>query len=406
MPERNSASRSRNFRISWIWSERTDDYGALRAGLRGSPTAEGSTFPIAPPSAMVQGSAIVYDSGGPTILRSADKASSSASNNPIAHSLKRMAGRVIRRAVAVLRLGWERQVASFRHSDAGFPLALDLSYYRRHNIDLKTLTDDELAAHFADWGEAEGRAGSALSLRENFLKVIPQGADTLEIGPFCAPQLRGEKVRYFDIASREDLIIRAGQLQYAFTDAPVIDFVSPSGDMGIINEQFDQIFSSHCIEHQPDFVRHLMDVSRILRDRGLYFLIVPDKRYCFDHYLSESTIADVLGAHVEQKHLHYAKSVLEHRFLTTHNDAGRHWQGDHGFDDIGQKDINNVRASLEYLSENPNEYIDTHAWHFTPAGFKHIVNKLYDLGLTKLRAERVYNTPFGRFEFCAILENT
>jgi hypothetical protein len=59
--------------------------------------------------------------------------------------------------------------------------------------------------------------------------------------------------------------------------------------------------------------------------------------------------------------------------------------------------------SIDYIIANKDAYLDTHAWHFTPDVFLDIVNQLYNYGLSKLKAERIYNTPFGRFELCAIL---
>jgi SAM-dependent methyltransferase len=286
---------------------------------------------------------------------------------------------------------------------ARFPPVLDLDYYRSVNSDLTSFTDYELRSHFDHFGKTEGRAGSPQSFREQFLPLISQTVDTLEIGPYCGPQLRGDKVRYFDIAGREALIEMAKQQQYPITEAPVIDYVSPTGDMGVINDQFDQVFSSHCVEHQSDLVRHFSEVSRILPEGGSYFLIVPDKRFCFDHFLSESTIADVLGAHIEQRRLHYAKSVLEHRVLTTHNDPIRHWKGDHGLPVSQQQGLDCVRGAIDHIVKNANVYLDTHAWHFTPQIFEDLLTQIYQLGLSMLKVDKVYNTPFGRFEFCAIL---
>lgn len=284
-----------------------------------------------------------------------------------------------------------------------YPPVLDLSYYRSVNSDLRDFADDQLQDHFRNYGEIEGRAGSPHCFRQTFLQLISPTARTLEIGPFCNPQLRGAHVRYFDVGDREYLIKRAIELQYPFTDAPAIDYVSPIGDMEGIDDEFGQIFSSHCIEHQPNLVRHLNQVSQILKNGGCYFLVVPDKRFCFDHYLPETTIADVLGSHIEKRHLHYAKSVLEHRLLTTHNEPIRHWQGDHGAPLIQRTDPRSVSLSIDYVIANVDTYLDTHGWHFTPNGFQYILDYLYQLGLTKLHVNRVYNTPFGQFEFCAIL---
>jgi SAM-dependent methyltransferase len=98
---------------------------------------------------------------------------------------------------------------------------------------------------------------------------------------------------------------------------PNIDFVSPNGDLGIIDQKFDIAFSSHCIEHQADLIRHLQHVARILHPDGRYFLIIPDKRYCFDHFLHESSLSDVVSAFVEERRTPSFKSVFEHRLMMT-----------------------------------------------------------------------------------------
>jgi SAM-dependent methyltransferase len=295
--------------------------------------------------------------------------------------------------------------ASVARSAESFAPELDVDYYRSSNADLANFTSSDLVQHFLHCGKAEGRAGSPLSFREQFLPAMSQVADTLEIGPFCGPLLRGPHVRYFDIADREALIEKAVALQYPFTDAPQIDYVSPTGNLDVVDTDFEQVFSSHCIEHQPDLARHLGQVSEVLRSGGRYYVIAPDKRFCFDHYLAVSTIADVLGANIERRSLHYAKSVLEHRLITTHNDPLRHWQGDHG-DPAYKGAGNSIQSAIEHIQNNLNVYMDTHAWHFTPDVFREICSQLYQLGLSQLKVERIYNTPFGRFEFCAILSKS
>nr|WP_051205402.1 hypothetical protein [Salinimicrobium xinjiangense] len=101
--------------------------------------------------------------------------------------------------------------------------------------------------------------------------------------------------------------------------------------MKIINEKFDNVVSSHCIEHQPDLIQHLNDVSQILFPEGKYYLIIPNKRYCFDHFNCESKLEDVLNAHEEKRIKHSLRSVITHRLsMQTHNDPFMHWKGNHG----------------------------------------------------------------------------
>jgi hypothetical protein len=61
------------------------------------------------------------------------------------------------------------------------------------------------------------------------------------------------------------------------------------------------------------------------------------------------------------------------RDLITHNDAIRHWLGDHGTNFVDLK-LKWERA-INYLSTQGN-YIDVHHWPFTQESF---VSKIYNL---------------------------
>lgn len=194
------------------------------------------------------------------------------------------------------------------------PAAFDPPVYRQLWPDLADFNFDEdgLRQHYERFGINEGRQANALTHREDFVRLIPANADSLEIGPFYNPLLRGSHTRYFDVMDKAALEARSRAIGAHNAVAPEIDFISPIGDLSIVDADFDYILSSHCIEHQPDLVEHLQQVSRLLRPGGRYFLLVPDKRFCFDALLAESTIADVLDAHHAQRKVHALKSVVEH----------------------------------------------------------------------------------------------
>jgi hypothetical protein len=242
------------------------------------------------------------------------------------------------------------------------------------------------------------------AMREHFVDIIEAQRSVLEIGPFCNPLTSGKNSLYFDVLDSAGLKSRAEQINYPIGRIPTIHYASPTGDLSIVDRIFSAATSCHCIEHQPDLIRHLQQVGNCLEEGGYYFVIVPDKRYCFDHFIPESTIARVIEAHVEKPGIHRLGSVIEHRALITHNDGGRHWLGDHT--DPGYRENRTARvaaALLEFQRAN-GSYIDVHAWQFTPNGFRSIIETLYDLGFSSFRARRVYNTLYGRFEFCAILQ--
>lgn len=282
---------------------------------------------------------------------------------------------------------------------ADLPPAFDAGYYLSANPDL-AIAADAAADHYAATGRAEGRIASPLALRENLIGLIADGRSVLEIGPFCRPLLRGPNIAYLDVLDAAQLRARAVEVGADPAGCPAhIDYV---GGLEQVRRRFDAVISSHAIEHQPDLIHHLQQIERILRADGLFCLIVPDKRYCFDHHIAESTIADVIEAHREQRRRHSLASVIEHHALTTHNDPRLHWAGDHG-PAVRADRVAQVEKAMRSHDFNPGRYIDVHAWYFTPDSFRTTIETLTELGLIGLELAGVYDTAHGRNEFCAVL---
>jgi hypothetical protein len=285
-----------------------------------------------------------------------------------------------------------------------FPIDFDYEIYKKYN-DLKLFNNDQLLNHYNKHGKKEGRTCS-LGQSRNFFKNIPSKFNKcLEIGPFDVPVIKNTNVDYFDVLNKEDLIKRAKSINRInnLKNIPFIKYVDSKGDLTIINDKFDVILSCHSIEHQIDFIKHINNVEKLLNDNGYYIVIVPDKRYCFDHFIKESTIADIINAYNTQNNFHTLKSVIEHRALTCHNDALNHWNGIHG-----SPNINNIKNAIQEYNEylNKNEYLDVHAWQFTPESFSNIINILNNLKYTNFRVSNLYNTIRGSCEFIVILQKS
>jgi SAM-dependent methyltransferase len=242
----------------------------------------------------------------------------------------------------------------------------------------------------------------ALADRNAFVGLIPLTNSVLEIGPFAQPVLRGPHVRYVDVLSTEDLRKRARALGMDETKVPNIGWVSNGSDLSVVNDTFDAVVSSHAIEHQPDFVGHLNQVADLLKPNGSYYLLVPDHRYCFDHFLTTSTVAQVLGAHLENRTVHSLSSVVEHRALTTHNDPARHWAGDHG--DHNENRASRIASAIQEISDANGAYIDVHAWYFTPRSFREVITDLSATKHISFSVQRMFPTRPNSNEFWAILQ--
>ncbi|HEY9345863.1 MAG TPA: methyltransferase domain-containing protein [Inquilinus sp.] len=279
---------------------------------------------------------------------------------------------------------------------------IDVRFYQKQPPDLAHLNAQEARHHYASYGIREGRLARPDGVREGFLTLVPTDKPVLEIGPFANPAVRGDNVRYADVLTTGQLRARAIEIGYDPNGCPEIHYPLPTLDLGTISERFAAVISSHNIEHQPDLVRHLQAVERLLRPGGRYFLLVPDKRYCFDHFLPETTIADVMSAYMCRPKVHDIRSVIEHWALTTHNDPARHWDGDHGRPHI-ETTLEPLKRAISTYESNPEQYVDVHAWQFTPQSFEYLFNLIADLGLTRLRPQVVHPTVHLRNEFCAVL---
>jgi hypothetical protein len=279
------------------------------------------------------------------------------------------------------------------------PPEFDATTYQSLYADLAHLTPSELLAHYQEFGAKEGRVANSLRNRDDFATLIPSRATVLEIGPFCNPIVRGPNVAYADTLSQEDLISRAKGIGLDPSGAPRIDHVCPTGELSGIDRRFDVAISSHCLEHQCDLAGHLKEVGSLLTSGGAYFLLVPDKRYCCDHFIPLSSLAEVVVARREGRKKHTLRSVIEHRALTTHNDSVRHWQGDHGilFENLEQR----IAAAIGEFDHS--EDVDVHAWYFTPDSASGILFALQNIGESPFMIERIYPTRSTANEFWMIL---
>ena len=279
------------------------------------------------------------------------------------------------------------------------------------------MSDDVLKEHHRRFAEEQGRTCCIYDRPEGMKALMNNAVEqfpikVLEIGPGDNPtvlppkQDRG-RVKYFEVFDAPEIARRALEVNHRpFQNTPEkIDYVSPTGDLSIIKETFDIVFSSHSIEHQMNLIKHLQAVERLLNDGGLFVLVIPDKRYCYDHFRQETTISTVLDRYFRNVEFRPFEDFIDVRMHVTHNNAIQHWFGIHGNIDDHFTHENFDKYCREYQkSRDANEYIDAHSLRLTPRAFERIVNYVHQMGLTRLAMYRLCHTVWGRFEFSAVLK--
>lgn len=292
------------------------------------------------------------------------------------------------------------------------PGDFDHDIYVNHpeNRDLAGFDKEAARSHYQTFGADEGRVCCKVTGRQSFIALVPPSLSILEIGPFFTPAFKrpGADVYYLDVLSTEALKMRAATITGAHADAiPEIDYVwngQPYADF--IDRKFSIVYSSHNIEHQPCLITHLHNLGNVLTENGAVFLAIPDRRYCFDHFLGDTQLSEVIEAWVGKRCRPSIKDVLDHRFFTVHNDPDRHWRGDYGVNPrtlpFSGDRSKLFLAELKRLSET-DSYSDVHVWKFTPAVFRTLIDNLFALKIIDLRIKRIYQTIKGSNEFYAVL---
>lgn len=285
---------------------------------------------------------------------------------------------------------------------------------RTNALELRIFTDDAPAIGSTSHAYEIGKPRHLIHaqddkrfFRETLVKSVGENGLCLEIGAYFTPVVTGKNARYFDVFDTAELKRRAEldpDPNVNAANVPEMHYVDPDGDISVVDETFYEVVSSHCIEHQPDLISHLEKVYDLLEEGGQYLAFVPDKRYCFDYFSPPSTVGDVLEAAVEKRQRHSLSSIVNMYGASTHNDAVRHWNGDHFdagyFADIPQRTQN----ALDVYENAKGDYIDCHAWYFTPGTFAHICSVLFEMKTIRLRLEAVGDTRVNTLEFSAVFK--
>ena len=245
--------------------------------------------------------------------------------------------------------------------------------------------------------------------------------NVLEIGPldkpFISKLLKKASIKYLDHATRSDLIRKYGDTVDS-ASIPEIDFVfdgyRPYSD--ICGLGYDLVFSSHCLEHQPNLLGHLNEVSEILANGGMYVCFIPDFRYCFDSLRPPSTIIDILLEFYSSPSRPSTRSILEHLFVSsgTSNDSIAHqksWRDmsrDQYIDKLTDVTCSNALRLLNKAKEiiNSNVYHDCHVWKLYPLGMSRILETIISCGLLGFKSFSVFQSSdhMKKYEFALVLK--
>ncbi len=226
-----------------------------------------------------------------------------------------------------------------------------------------------------------------------------------EIGPLDRPIVTRAmgRVLYVDHADTESL-----RAKYAGDAGVRADAIMPVDcvwdEHGIdrlvqAHGPVDYVVASHVIEHVPDLIGWLRAVGRALAPSGEIRLVVPDKRFCFDHHRAESTLADLLAAHAAGARMPPLARIADYFLHVVEVDAAAVWAGRPPPPPV--VDAGRYRWAEGVCREvrDSGRYQDVHCWVFTPRRMCLLLAELAAFGVLELECTLFRDTERDGLEF-------
>jgi predicted SAM-dependent methyltransferase len=239
------------------------------------------------------------------------------------------------------------------------------------------------------------RYGKALSL-------VDRTGLGLEIGPShspIAPKRQGFNVHVVDYLDADGLREKFKAEGVDTEQIEDVDFVWHGESLPELvggRHRYDWVIASHVIEHLPDLVFFFNGCEQVLKPDGVVSLIIPDKRYCFDHFQPLSTTGNVLDAHLQNRTRPTPGSVFDFCVNHTLSDGRISWSAEDQGDFAMTYSFEYALQHWEHTRQT-EDYVDAHVWRFVPDSFRLIVQDLNMLGLINLSIAREYGSTGNEF---------
>lgn len=237
---------------------------------------------------------------------------------------------------------------------------------------------------------------------DKVLSCLDRSGLGLEIGPShrpIAPKARGFRVEILDHLDQAGLRAKYTPHGVDLDAIEPVDHVWSGQSYAELTGRphgYRWVIASHLIEHTPDLIGFVQSCEGVLDEDGVLVLIVPDKRYCFDHLRQNSSLAQIIDAHEAGRTIHSPGTAADY-FLNVVSKGGeiawsrRSWGKlayVHGLPD--------AKAGMEAI-RTQKAYLDLHAWCFTPSHFRLLMSDLALLDYTALRETRFFDTETHEF---------
>ncbi len=223
---------------------------------------------------------------------------------------------------------------------------------------------------------------------------LPLHGVGIEIAPFFRPTLlkMDYNIFYTDYTTASELIKKHEHLpiaQQIRENTVPVDFVWLPGStlsncvQGI---QFNYAIASHVIEHVPNVLGWVIEILDILQPGGVLSLAVPDKRYTFDAYRSETEIHDLIDSWLRSPQAPTPGQIFDmlSRSCDVPPDHPNPSEEGIPFETLNRNYTDKEALNFALHSYKSGNYLDIHCSVFTPENFRKMFLKINELGILNI----------------------
>lgn len=260
---------------------------------------------------------------------------------------------------------------------------------------------------------------SNLSYRDKLVSHLYLKGRGAEIGPLNLPLLSKKdfNVLYVDHLDTAGVKEKYSHLEnLPEVDRPIVNDSLEKTLRG--DSPLDYVVASQVMEHVPNPIRWMNEITEILRVGGLLSISLPDRRLTFDLYREETRASDIIAAYLQDLTVPDVRAVYDHHSQASA--VNMHWAVT---DSLYPHDVINgggsvsarvfaVNEAIELTKRaQSGEYLDVHCWVFTPPSFLLAMAQIAKEGFIKLRCKQFYptnakSTDRGSSSFTVVLEKT
>jgi predicted SAM-dependent methyltransferase len=242
-----------------------------------------------------------------------------------------------------------------------------------------------------------------------------KGQPMIEIGPHSRPYiLKSEHdVYYADIRSYDELLALPGwalqERREKLSDylAPVDYVIHDTYEKAVEGKRFAVVFSSHVLEHVPDPIAHMRDISNILTDEGFFAMAIPDKRYMFDRFREVTPFRDLYDMYSSGGDMRVIAKLALDNGMNHHpsNDPLRHWDNLESFRTVLDDGERFIRA-LNLFNQMRDHKINPscHFWVLTYPSFLNLLRDCLRANLLPFTLHQSFPPVRNSLEFSVILK--